>query len=465
MAAMMMRRRMMNTATQAIKTGNVGVENTSMMKTIMRSITVQAAGKNAARRDHVYEGTGKRNMITFRHGAEGGAAGADTALLGGDANVAKATRAALEHVEGGAEKALPGISLRQFAGHNLESLPSNEVDSTAGELVRFFCAMYSMRRLELSADVLYKGGLIRGFCHLYDGQEAIVAGMESALTFNDSIVTSYRDHCTHLGRGGTHLEVLAELLGRQAGASGGVGGSMHMYKKAHEFYGGNGIVGAQCPIGAGLAFAQKYRGAEAVAVTMYGDGAANQGQLYEAFNIAALWSLPCIFVCENNHFAMGTSTARGAKSERFYTRGDYVPGLLCDGMDVYAVKQGFAFAKDFALENGPIVLELDTYRYHGHSMSDPGSTYRTRDEVSGIRNERDPIERVRKLILERELLDATQLKLVEKDIRKALDEDIKAAKASPLPEMSRLTQNIYSPGAGLGTEVTMCEAGRITVLQ
>ena len=378
--------------------------------------------------------------------------------------MARATAAAMARLAD-PDAAVPGIALREFQGHKLDSLPATQVDSTARETLNFFITMYLMRRLELSADVLYKGGLIRGFCHLYDGQEAIVAGMEASLNWKDPVVTSYRDHCTHLGRGGTQLEVLAELLGRQAGASGGVGGSMHMYKKENQFYGGNGIVGAQCPIGAGLAFACKYSGGENVAVTMYGDGAANQGQLYEAFNIAALWNLPCIFVCENNHFAMGTSTARGAKSEQFFTRGDYVPGLLVDGMDVYAVKQGFAHAKQFAINNGPIVLELDTYRYHGHSMSDPGSTYRTRDEVSGIRNERDPIERVRKLIVERELLSVADLKQIEKDVRKVLDEEVKAAKESPLPDPARLTQNIYSPGSGLGTEVTLCEAGKVSVLE
>merc|ERR1712159_424709 len=308
-----------------------------------------------------------------------------------------------------------------FEVHKLDEVPDQKVETTRGEVLEFFKTLFRMRRMEIAADVLYKGKFIRGFCHLYDGQEAVGVGMEAAITKQDAIITSYRDHCTHIGRGGTLLEVMAELMGREAGASKGIGGSMHMYKRDAEFYGGNGIVGAQVPLGVGIAFQQKYNEKDNVTFALYGDGAANQGQGFEALNMAALLELPVIYVCENNHYGMGTSEGRAAKQPAYYTRGDYVPGLRVDGMDVLAVKQGVAFAKDYALANGPIVLEMDTYRYHGHSMSDPGSTYRSRDEITGVRQERDPIERVRKLLLELELATAADLKAIEKRVKKEID--------------------------------------------
>ncbi|KAJ0244114.1 Pyruvate dehydrogenase E1 component subunit alpha-1 [Hirschfeldia incana] len=326
--------------------------------------------------------------------------------------------------------------------------PSRSVESSTQELLTFFRTMALMRRMEIAADSLYKAKLIRGFCHLYDGQEAVAIGMEAAITKKDAIITAYRDHCIFLGRGGSLYEVFAELMGRGDGCSKGKGGSMHFYKKDSSFYGGHGIVGAQVPLGCGIAFAQKYSKEEAVTFAMYGDGAANQGQLFEALNISALWDLPSILVCENNHYGMGTAEWRAAKSPSYYKRGDYVPGLKVDGMDAFAVKQACKFAKEHALKNGPIILEMDTYRYHGHSMSDPGSTYRTRDEISGVRQERDPIERIKKLVLAHDLATEKELKDMEKEIRKEVDEAIAKAKDCPMPEPSELFTNVYVKGFG-----------------
>ncbi|KAL9679593.1 hypothetical protein QQ045_017459 [Rhodiola kirilowii] len=365
-----------------------------------------------------------------------------------------------------------------FTAHNCEP-PSRAVETTTSELMGFFKDMALMRRMEIAADSLYKAKLIRGFCHLYDGQEAVAVGMEAAITRKDCIITAYRDHCIFLARGGKLVEAFAELMGRKDGCSKGKGGSMHFYKKEGGFYGGHGIVGAQVPLGCGLAFGQKYSKDENVTFALYGDGAANQGQLFEALNIAALWDLPAILVCENNHCkadvrmfqvmrfdilcvvisdwvvlcfyadGMGTAEWRASKSPAYYKRGDYVPGLKVDGMDAFAVKQACKYAKEHALKNGPIILEMDTYRYHGHSMSDPGSTYRTRDEISGVRQERDPLERIRKMILTHELSSEKELKDMEKEIRKEVDEAIAKAKESPMPDPSELFTNVYVKGYGV----------------
>lgn len=362
--------------------------------------------------------------------------------LRGGLSVLRAIQAAGTRGMASAADGSISVEVREFKGHKVDP-PSNTVTTTKEELLWMYEMMFRMRRMEIAADQMYKKKLIRGFCHLYDGQEAICVGMEAAITKNDSIVTSYRDHCQHLGRGGTVKEVIAELFGRTDGISKGMGGSMHMYKKDANFYGGNGIVGAQIPLGAGLGFGHKYRDDGGVAFALYGDGAANQGQKYEALNISALWKLPTIFVCENNRYGMGTAIWRAAFKSEFYTRGDYVPGINVDGMDALAVKQACAYAKEYALANGPIILEMETYRYHGHSMSDPGSTYRTRDEVQGIRKERDPIGRVSELIKTLGLGDGDTLKKLENGVKAEIDAAVKESSEAPIPPNDWLYRNIY----------------------
>eukprot|EP00199_Chlamydomonas_sp_CCMP681_P002102 CAMPEP_0119107106 /NCGR_PEP_ID=MMETSP1180-20130426/7953_1 /TAXON_ID=3052 ORGANISM="Chlamydomonas cf sp, Strain CCMP681" /NCGR_SAMPLE_ID=MMETSP1180 /ASSEMBLY_ACC=CAM_ASM_000741 /LENGTH=401 /DNA_ID=CAMNT_0007092545 /DNA_START=67 /DNA_END=1272 /DNA_ORIENTATION=- len=339
------------------------------------------------------------------------------------------------------DKNVVTVEVAPYQTHKIEA-PSTTVETTVGELAKMYYSMFRMRRMEVAADMQYKAKLIRGFCHLYDGQEAVLEGIEAALTPQDSIITSYRDHCHAVSRGGTVASVMAELFGRATGKTHGIGGSMHMYNRQHNFYGGNGIVGAQIPLGAGVAFAHKYKKEPNVCVAMYGDGAANQGQKYEALNMAGLWDLPVIFVCENNHYGMGTAAWRSAKSPLYYTRGDYIPGIKADGMDVLAVKQVVAFAKAHVLAKGPIILELDTYRYHGHSMSDPGSTYRTRDEINSMRQQRDPVERVKKLLIENGY-PAEEVKRMEREVKQDVDSAVEAAKAAPIPPPEWLWRNMY----------------------
>ena len=253
--------------------------------------------------------------------------------------------------------------------------------------------MLMIRRFEERAGQLYGMGMIGGFCHLYIGQEAVVVGLQAALNKTDSVITGYRDHGHMLAAGIPANAVMAELTGRAAGISKGKGGSMHMFSVEHGFYGGHGIVAAQVPLGTGLAFAHKYRGDGGIAVSYFGDGASNQGQVYESFNMAELWKLPVIFVIENNQYAMGTSVNRSSSEDQLYRRGESfrVPGLQVDGMDVLAVRGAAQTAVEWVRGGkGPLLLEMKTYRYRGHSMSDPAK-YRSREEVQAMRDKSDPI--------------------------------------------------------------------------
>jgi pyruvate dehydrogenase E1 component alpha subunit len=302
--------------------------------------------------------------------------------------------------------------------------------------------------MEMAADGLYKQKKIRGFCHLSTGQEAIATGIEHAITKEDAVITAYRCHGFAYLRGSTIKAVIAELLGRKDGIAYGKGGSMHMFCKG--FYGGNGIVGAQVPVGAGIAFAMKYEGKPNICFTLYGDGAANQGQVFEAYNMAKLWDVPVIFACENNKYGMGTASNRASALTDYYKRGQYIPGIKVNGMDVLAVRKAAAFAKEYAVSGkGPLVMEFVTYRYGGHSMSDPGTTYRTRDEVTNMRSTQDPISGLRKRILQWGILSENELKQVDQQAREMVDKEVAAAEESPAPETNfqTLFKDIYVPGS------------------
>src|SRR6202789_4466097 len=284
---------------------------------------------------------------------------------------------------------------------------------------KFYRDMLLIRRFEEKAGQLYGMGLVGGFCHLYIGQEAVVIGMQAALAARDHVITAYRDHGHMLACGMDPNGVMAELTGRATGYSKGKGGSMHMFSADKHFYGGHGIVGAQVPIGTGLAFSNKYKKNGAVCLTYFGDGASNQGQVYESFNMAELWKLPVVYVIENNQYAMGTSVERSSAETHFYKRGASfnIPGEQVDGMDVEAVHAaGEKAVAHCRAGNGPIILEMKTYRYRGHSMSDPAK-YRTREEVQEVREKRDPIEHYGQKLVERGAASEDDLKAMDKDIR------------------------------------------------
>ena len=324
--------------------------------------------------------------------------------------------------------------------------PDARPNVSKDDLLKYYREMLLIRRFEEKAGQLYGMGLIGGFCHLYIGQEAVVVGLEAAAKQGDKRITSYRDHGHMLAAGMDAKGVMAELTGRIGGYSKGKGGSMHMFSKEKHFYGGHGIVGAQVPLGAGLAFADKYLGNDNVTFTYFGDGAANQGQVYETYNMAELWELPVIFVIENNQYAMGTSMKRSTKSKTLFERGVAygIPGEQVDGMDVLAVKAaGEKAVAHCRAGKGPYILEMMTYRYRGHSMSDPAK-YRTREEVEKIKTEKDCIEHVRDLLTQGGLASDEELKAIDKEIKAIVNESAEFAKESPEPPNADLWTDIYA---------------------
>ena len=312
--------------------------------------------------------------------------------------------------------------------------------------LRAYREMLLIRRFEEKAGQLYGMGLIGGFCHLYIGQEAVVVGLQMAMVEGDQVITAYRDHGHMLATGMDPKGVMAELTGRRSGYSRGKGGSMHMFSKEKHFYGGHGIVGAQVSLGTGLAFANRYRENGNVSLTYFGDGAANQGQIYESFNMAKLWSLPVVYIIENNQYAMGTSVKRSSATTDLCKRGQSfdIPGEQVDGMDVRAVRAAGEMALDHARSGkGPMILEMLTYRYRGHSMSDPAK-YRAKEEVQKMRTERDPIEQVRERLEARNLASENDLKEIDREIRRVVNEAAEFAQHDPEPDPAELWTDIYA---------------------
>jgi pyruvate dehydrogenase E1 component alpha subunit len=318
--------------------------------------------------------------------------------------------------------------------------------ATREEMLHHYRQMLLIRRFEERAGQLYGMGLIAGFCHLYIGQEAVVVGIQAAQKPGDQVITGYRDHGHMLACGMSPREIMAELTGRAGGSSRGKGGSMHMFSREANFFGGHGIVGAQVSIGTGLALANRYRGEDRVSMIYFGDGAANQGQVYESFNMASLWKLPVVYVIENNQYAMGTSVERASAETELHKRGISfeIAGEAVDGMDVLAVREAAARALAHARSGqGPFLLEMKTYRYRGHSMSDPAK-YRPKDEPKLVREQSDPIERVRALGLAQGLFDEDDLKAIDREVKDIVADAADFAQTSPEPDPSELMTNIYS---------------------
>lgn len=313
------------------------------------------------------------------------------------------------------------------------------------ELLGFYREMLLIRRFEEKAGQLYGMGLIAGFCHLYIGQEAIATGMHHTMKDGDKVITTYRDHGHMISVGSDPKKIMAELLGRRDGSSKGKGGSMHLFDFEKHFYGGHGIVGASVPIGAGLAFADKYLDRKNVTYCYFGDGAAHQGQVYESFNMAKLWNLPVIFIIENNHYAMGTSQARASSTSELHRRGEgfNIPGVKIDGMDIFTViSEGQKVVDYVRAGNGPMVVEMDTYRYRGHSMSDP-ATYRSKEEVN-CKKEKDAIDSLRNAILTNKIATEDDIQKIDDAIKNEVNEIVEFAKNSPEPDESELLTEIYN---------------------
>ena len=323
---------------------------------------------------------------------------------------------------------------------------SGSTPADKDELLGFYRDMLLIRRFEERAGQLYGMGLIGGFCHLYIGQEAIAVGMERIKEDGDQVITAYRAHGHMLACGIDARATMAELTGRAAGVSKGKGGSMHMFAPAKGFYGGHGIVGAQVSLGTGLGLANSYRQNGAVAFVYFGDGAANQGQVYESFNMAALWALPVVYVVENNQYAMGTSIERSSSETHLYKRGVSfnIPGVQVDGMDVSAVRDAGAKAAEHARTGkGPFILEMKTYRYRGHSMSDP-QKYRTRDEIDEVRKTRDPIDHLQERLAAEGVADENALKAIDAEVKRIVADAAEFARTAPEPDPSELYTDVYA---------------------
>lgn len=319
-----------------------------------------------------------------------------------------------------------------------------DVALSSAALKKLYYDTLLIRRFEERAGQLYGRGLIGGFCHLYIGQEAIVVGLQSLLNPQDTVITAYRDHGHMLACGMDPDRVMAELTGRADGYSKGKGGSMHMFSREKNFFGGHGIVGAQVSLGTGIAFAHQYREDGGVNLAYMGDGASNQGQVFEAMNMAALWKLPIIYVIENNKYAMGTSTMRHTASQEIYMRGSIfgIPGKAVDGMDIFAVREAGAIALEHVRSGkGPYILEMDTYRYRGHSMSDPGQ-YRTKEEVAQFKDSRDPVQFIKSFLLNQKVATETDLKSIEQNIKEIVQQSAIFAEESPEPDASELLTDI-----------------------
>jgi len=330
------------------------------------------------------------------------------------------------------------------AGAPARRKPGVGVGASPEQLIDAYKHMLLIRRFEEKAGQLYGMGLIGGFCHLYIGQEAVVVGMMEAAQPVDTVITSYRDHGHMLAWDMDPKGVMAELTGRAGGYSKGKGGSMHMFSREKNFFGGHGIVGAQMPLGTGLAFAHKYKKDGGLCQAYCGDGAINQGQVYEAFNMASLWKLPVIYVIENNRYGMGTSVERASASTELYRRGESfkIPGKQVDGMDVIAVKEAGEEASEWCRSGkGPVILEMKTYRYRGHSMSDPAK-YRDKEEVSKVRKESDPIDNLRDKLIADKITDEAALKDIDKDVKAVVTAAADFAQQSPEPDPSELYTDI-----------------------
>ena len=341
---------------------------------------------------------------------------------------------------------MPSRSEDPMSKAQIHTLPAAKAVLPKQEMLKLYRDMLTIRRFEEKAGQLYGMGLIGGFCHLYIGQEAVVVGMQSCISKDDAVITSYRDHGHMLACGMDPKGIMAELTGRIDGFSKGKGGSMHMFSTEKHFYGGHGIVGASVPIGTGIAFAQKYRENGALCLAYFGDGAANQGQVYESFNMASLWKLPVIYIIENNQYAMGTSLKRASATTELYKRGDSfgIPGRQVDGMDVTSVRAAGLEAVSYVREgHGPMLLEMKTYRYRGHSMSDPAK-YRSKEEVEDYKEHHDPIEGLKTRLLQGNIASEDVIKKIEQEVKAVISEAAEFAQQSPEPPESELWTDVVA---------------------